>query len=312
MTATQPTTGMGRALQIAGTNHALANHAHLAFTRGSYTYTVETRGGESTYTVTDGQRTLSLPIRWAFGAHNQTFLLERSGKFYESLVSYYEATGALDITTGDDTLLPATLDQALGREQSSQDAKACFGCHTSGAVQGDTLDLNSLTPGLTCAHCHTGSSQHARDALFKNLATAPPDLGAMSTEDISSFCAQCHRSWETVVRSHWFGPMNVRFQPYRLANSRCFNGTDPRISCVACHDPHSKVQRTATSYDARCLVCHGAPASAANPAPKTCPVAKSQCATCHMPKITLPHSGGHLIFTDHQIRVVRPGDAYPN
>jgi hypothetical protein len=29
-----------------------------------------------------------------------------------------------------------------------------------------------------------------------------------------------------------------------------------------------------------------------------------------MPKVNLP--GGHLRFTDHEIRIVHPGDAYPN
>ena len=29
-----------------------------------------------------------------------------------------------------------------------------------------------------------------------------------------------------------------------------------------------------------------------------------------MPKVNLP--GGHMAFTDHQIRIVRPGEPYPN
>jgi hypothetical protein len=29
-----------------------------------------------------------------------------------------------------------------------------------------------------------------------------------------------------------------------------------------------------------------------------------------MPKVEL--RGGHMIFTDYQIRVVRPGESYPN
>jgi hypothetical protein len=29
-----------------------------------------------------------------------------------------------------------------------------------------------------------------------------------------------------------------------------------------------------------------------------------------MPKVQLP--GGHMTFTDHQIRIVKAGDAYPN
>jgi formate-dependent nitrite reductase cytochrome c552 subunit len=39
-------------------------------------------------------------------------------------------------------------------------------------------------------------------------------------------------------------------------------------------------------------------------------VAKTNCVGCHMPKIDLP--GAHAKFTDHQIRIVRAGDPYPN
>jgi hypothetical protein len=134
----------------------------------------------------------------------------------------------------------------------------------------------------------------------------------MSTEDISNFCGQCHRTWETVVRSHFKGEINVRFQPYRLANSKCFNGTDPRISCVACHDPHVDIVRNDSTYDSKCLACHATSSHVASgaAATKSCPVAKENCASCHMPKVTLPN--GHMTFTDHQIRIAKPGDPFPN
>ena len=32
---------------------------------GAYTWTVETHNGQSTYKVTDGARTLSMPIHWS-------------------------------------------------------------------------------------------------------------------------------------------------------------------------------------------------------------------------------------------------------
>jgi len=133
----------------------------------------------------------------------------------------------------------------------------------------------------------------------------PPRLGRLSAEDISNFCGQCHRSWADVVRSRWFGQINVRFQPYRLANSKCFDGSDPRISCVACHDPHRELARGAAAYDQRCEACHTQSARA-----KPCPVAKAGCTDCHMPKVAL--SGGHQVFSDHWIRVVRQGEKYPN
>ena len=63
--------------------------------RNGFSYAVETRGGQSTYTVTDGKNKLSLPIRWPFGVHAQTWVFEYEGHFYESLVSYYPKIGGV-------------------------------------------------------------------------------------------------------------------------------------------------------------------------------------------------------------------------
>jgi hypothetical protein len=71
----------------------------------------------------------------------------------------------------------------------------------------------------------------------------------MAAEEMSNFCGQCHRTWETVVGLRLFGEKNVRFQPYRLANSQCFLGDDKRIRCTACHDPHAALVREDASYD---------------------------------------------------------------
>ena len=62
-----------------------------------------------------------------------------------------------------------------------------------------------------------------------------------------------------------------------------------------------------------CLACHG-PTKTASAAPvaaaRTCPGAKANCTSCHMPKVELP--GGNARFTDHFIRVVKPGEPYPD
>ncbi len=303
---------MARALALPGSNPVLQSNPKLTVQKGTYEYSVETVGDKSTYTVSDGTGKLSLPIHWNFGEGAQTWVLEYQGQLYESLVSYYPRIKGLDTTVGDEALTPRTLVEAMGRELSSAETKACFGCHASNAVHDRKLTVETLQPGVTCEHCHVGASSHLLDAIQGDLASAPPKLGKMSTEDISAFCGQCHRTWEAVVRSHFKGEMNVRFQPYRLTNSKCFEGTDPRISCVACHDPHQDVVREDSTYDSKCLACHATashPASSATGA-KSCPVAKENCVSCHMPKVTLPN--GHMTFTDHEIRVVRPGDGYPN
>jgi hypothetical protein len=302
---------MAHAMEPAGENPVLAGHPDLTYKMGAYTWTVTTRGGQSTYTVTDGTNTLSLPIHWAFGAQAQTWVFEQNGKFYESIVSFYPNENALGITTGDERLTPHTLQEAMGRELLPADVKLCFGCHASDAVTAHQLTLSTLHYGVTCAHCHQGALDHATAASLGDSASAPPRLRDLSAESLSGFCGQCHRSWDTVVRNGWRGLPDVRFQPYRLANSRCFNGTDPRISCIACHDPHKDLVRDDAFYDSKCLACH---APAARPTStgkaKPCPVAKSKCVSCHMPKTALP--GGHLHFTDHQIRIVKAGESFPD
>ena len=55
-------------------------------------------------------------------------------------------------------------------------------------------------------------------------APLPRKLGEMAAEEMSNFCGECHRTWESVVGLRLFGEKNVRFQPYRLANSQCFLG----------------------------------------------------------------------------------------
>jgi Cytochrome c554 and c-prime len=315
--ATQPQTPMGRALQLPGANPTLEKLPKLTFSKGGYTYTVETREGKSTYSVTDGARSVSLPLHWGLGTGAQTWILERDGKLYESMVSYYPSISGLGITTGDESLAPHTVEEALGRELGQPEIKSCFGCHSSNTFTNGRLNLQSLQPGVNCEHCHTGATTHLLDAIQGEGFSTLPDLRKLSSEEISTFCGQCHRTWDVVVRSHWRDQANVRFQPYRLANSRCYDGTDPRISCIACHDPHQDVVRSASFYDTKCLACHGpahetsAPGiTAAKDAPRSCPVAKANCTSCHMPKVELPNK--LITITDHQIRIVKPGMPYPN
>jgi hypothetical protein len=317
---------MGQALQVEGANATLKANPKLTFKKNGYSYSIDTKDNNSTYNVSDGEHTLSLPIRWSMGAGAQTWVLDYQGQLYESLVSYYPSIPGLDITTGDEEITPKNLVEAMGRQLAPTEPKACFGCHASNSFLNGKLNFESLERGVNCEHCHAGASAHLVDALQGRMDSAPPDLRKLSSENIANFCGQCHRTWETVVRNHWHGQATVRFQPYRLANSKCYDGTDPRIGCLACHDPHHDVVRQPSFYDSKCLACHAssnqsqihaqlAPASAngevhSQAKAPACPVAQSNCVTCHMPKVSLPN--GHLTFSDHQIRIVKPGEPYPN
>lgn len=306
-------TSMAHALTPADRSEVLKANPKLTFKQGPFSYSVVRDGDRTMYSVTDGKQTISAPIAWAFGlgAAGQTYVFEKGGAWYESRVSFYKELSGLDLTIGARGIVPKDLEEAAGRRMSAKDSVECFGCHSTGGVREGKLSLADVVPGVQCANCHTGAIEHAAAAgAGKGAAAAMPKLSKLSTEETSDFCGRCHRTWADIAANGPRGVENIRFQPYRLTNSKCYDAMDRRIGCTSCHDPHQTVERSAAVYDRKCLTCHsnGSHSAAAG---KMCRQgAKAECVTCHMPKIELP--GSHNQFTDHQIRIVRNHDPYPN
>lgn len=327
----QTHTPMGHASESVADCAILREHPRLGFRLGPYLWTIERKGSASIYSVTDGKRTISVPIGWAFGlgSAGQTYVFFRNGHYEESRVSFFNDTQGLDITLGyPPHTPPATLEEAVGRPLGSEEASSCFGCHTThGVTAANLLDTAALSPGLTCEACHGPGSAHLAAVQQGKIpitkpgtAPGPPppggyhifNPGRLNAGDVADFCGSCHRSGVTVQLLHISGVLTVRFQPYRLELSACFDPSDARISCLACHDPHQDAVEKPAYYDANCLACHRAKHGAAQLPRQTapaCPVGSRECVTCHMPKFELP--GAHFKFTDHYIRVVHPGDRYP-
>ena len=303
-TQSQHLNAMATTIQLPPDQTILKSHPKLTFEKNGYSYSIERKGDQSIYTVRDATGQISLPIQYAFGVHSQTYVFQYQGEFYESMVSYHALLNGLALTLGDENLQPHNLIEAMGRRTSNEEIVVCFGCHSTGGVKQNKLALDSFKPGVQCEHCHAGAEAHMRAIIEGKSAPLPEKLGQMAAEDQMVFCGQCHRTWDFVVRKREWGVVNVRFSGYRLANSECFLGDDKRIRCTACHNPHGTLETDRAGYDRACLACH------ASAPQKACPVSKNNCVTCHMPKVSL--SDGHDQFTDHQIRIVRPGDPYPN
>ena len=301
---------MGRALESAAECDILRRHPELTFQNEPYSYRLVRQGDKTLYSVTDGKETISAPISWAFGlgAAGQTYVFQRNGTWFESRVSYFRSIDRLDFTLGARSAKPASLEEAAGRAMNSKDATECFNCHATGAISQGQLDVSHLQAGILCERCHGSADTH-----LGSFRKSQPSLGGMlklssfNSEDTSVFCGQCHRTWAQIASEGPFGINNVRFQPYRLTNSRCYDPADRRIGCTACHDPHADVARASSGYDAKCQACHTAGRHASA---KVCPVGKNDCSSCHMPKLELP--GSHNKFTDHQIRIVKANEKYPN
>jgi hypothetical protein len=283
---TQPATEMAHALETGEQDHILIEHPLITATFGRYSYRIERKGDQSLYSVTDGTDTVTMPIRAAMGVSSslgQTYILEKDGKLYESRMSWFHELNGLGPTIGQQSSHPANIIEAAGQLLSKDDAMRCFGCHATNAVSGQQLTLDKMTPGVQCSHCHEASEDHLA-ALIKQsgqpiVPAALAKLLDMSAEQASNFCGGCHRTWSDVVVHEDYDIGNVRFQPYRLWSSRCYDPDDKRISCLACHDPHVALNTQLTDYDAKCQACHGG----GKPGAKACRVSRHNCASCHMP-----------------------------
>lgn len=307
--AGQHGSSMATALYSVAEAEILEKNPKLAFQLGKYSYSIQRRGKESVYTVTDGKSRLDLDLKFAFGqgAAGQTYVFEHNGQLYESRVSFYKEIGRLDLTMGAPPGEPRNIVEAAGREMTPKDVTACFACHTTNSIEKGLVNFNVLRAGVGCENCHGSARKHLEAFQSGNVkAAAMPKLANWSAEEQSEACGRCHRTWADIATSGPLGLHNVRFQPYRLANSKCYDSVDRRIACSGCHDVHAPLEKKLAAYDPKCTACHAATSSAK----KTCPKAQSNCASCHMPRFEIP--GSHHQFTDHMIRIVRKNETYPN
>jgi len=316
LTAGRQANTMSRALERVENCEILKTNPRLTFRNGSYNYQIVRDGTQSIFTISNGVDSISEPVLYCFGQGKagQTYVFRHKGVFYESRVSYYQEIRGLDVTIVHPRSVPESLEDGLGRSMSTEAAQGCFNCHSTAAVSAAQLQLDHLMAGVTCEGCHGPGEKHvaAVKANSKNLQVFNP--AKLEADELSQeVCGACHVSFEkALLMPKQGGENNLRYQPYRIFNSRGHNG-DERISCVACHDPHDKLESAAGLYDSKCLACHLTTRGQVKTATRSagaCRVSKQKCTTCHMPKIELP--GGHFKFTDHWIRIVKASETTPH
>src|SRR5258705_3055416 len=154
--------GMAISMEPVADSTVLSANPKLKFQNGPYAYEIKRDGQQSLYSVTDGNDTISVPIVYAFGQGRmgQTYVLQRDGNFYESLVSFYNEPKALDFTIGAPRNVPDSLIKAFGRLLPPNEVISCFSCHSIGAVGGNGLQLEKFVHGIRCEGCHGPGGEH--------------------------------------------------------------------------------------------------------------------------------------------------------
>jgi hypothetical protein len=316
----QQNTRMAHASRRASDTRVLTLHPRIESTQSGVETVIATDHQESSYTVRRGGEAITGKILWSMGDGRigQTFVLQSGESLFESQLSYFPSILGLDLTPSHTWQILNDLQHALGERQSAATAQGCFACHTTASSMQGRFDPAHAIPGVTCEACHGPGATHVqamREGRVEDGRAAilnPARLGAIEQLD---FCGACHRTPADVKAAKDFVPLNIRFQPYRLAKSRCWSRPDARLSCIACHNPHQDPVEDVRWYDAKCLACHakGPKDQSATMAPtgeaSGCPVSRERCVSCHMPRYQV--SQLHASFTDHFIRIVRPGDPYP-
>ena len=313
---TQKRNAMAKASTHPANSSVLLNHK-LSLHLSPYSYTITQSGGETLYSVADGGRKFSVPLALAVGGGSrvgQTYLFEKNGTYFESRLSYFSAIQGLDLTPGHTNTVPQSLESAAGRPLSGAEVHRCFACHSTASTTSSTFDPQHLIPGVTCESCHGPGANHV--AAMRAGTEGGEELifnpRRLTPSDSVDFCGACHRTWWDVSLNKDIGILNLRFAPYRLEKSRCWGKGDPRLTCVACHDPHKPMVEDLAFYDQRCLACHATANSSSNAdhMGAACPVSGKDCVSCHMSKYEIP--GMHFKFTDHWIRVAKAGEPYPD
>jgi hypothetical protein len=224
----------------------------------------------------------------------------------EHRLSYFANGPKMDISPGqakEDLAIGGRSVEPHGRVLNNVALENCLHCHstnTSKQSAGD-VGLSHLVPNVSCEKCHGPGRAHIEAARRGDLELKMP-FGADDATPMrqAQLCGECHRRLESISPSQ-ATPQNAeiaRFQPVGLALSRCFDDGRSGLACGSCHDPHSRVSRDRSAYEAVCMNCHSMVLQ------RSCPVsARGKCIDCHMPRRTV---SVEFQFTDHWIRKPAP------
>jgi hypothetical protein len=271
------------------------------------------------------------------GAAARTFLISDSGFLFESPATYYRQSASWKASPGFESVDYPYLTRPV--VPSCLQCHASGVQATPGTLNGyGTTPF--LENGVSCERCHGAGGDHiaafvARRATLVRPAVVQPAAKMLNPAKLApgardSICAQCHLSGEVrvskagkdgsgkeaealtpgrlladdltvFVRAGSPSVLRVTSHVENLAQSACKRGSDDKLWCGTCHDPHTTPEpaEKAAYFRGKCLSCHQT---------QDCHAAQQarlangdNCTACHMPPGPA-NDIQHVVFTDHSIR----------
>ena len=274
-----------------------------------------------------GHVSLDLPVEVQFaigsGTRGRSYLIDRDGYLFQSLLSWYAQPGVWDLTPG-----------FVVREQFERPARAaCLFCHCNQVEPVEDTVNRYRQPvfhgyAIGCERRHGPGELHVqsiqRGEETKGTIVNPGRLAPALRDAV---CQQCHLQGEVrVLRRgrqwfdyrpglplHLFISVFVRSEPFangdeagshteQVYSSRCFRESQGRLGCISCHDPHAlpEAEQKVAYYRRRCLACHTEQSCGLPQNVRAAKPSADDCVRCHMPRTGSKIA--HRAVTDHRIR----------
>jgi len=274
------------------------------------------------------------------GSNGHSYIVRRGNYLFQAPLSFYSSPQKWGLSPGYEFS-----DYGFSRPIQP----ACIVCH-SGRPQpvpqrgGLYKDPPFLELSIGCENCHGPGQLHV-EARAKGLRSAkgqddsivnPARLPSWLSDNI---CMNCHQGGSTRVLLP--GKDYLDFRPGTPLNdtvaifrvpfdrksppdedllehyssmtfSKCFRGSEGRLSCLSCHNPHfgPPSAETVAYYRGKCLACHTVQSCRLPLQQRLAEEPPNDCAGCHMPKRSV-RVIAHSALTQHRIPA-RPGQPFPD
>ncbi len=269
------------------------------------------------------------------GMNARTYVIDHGGVMFESPITWYAEKGIWDLSPGyhEDPRQRFNRRITDGCLQCHSGLPVPTGDGTSARFA--KQPFSEL--GIGCERCHGPGRRHverfeaedrnADDETVEDMLIVNPDRLDGRQQD--SVCYQCHMGGKRrILRKgksyHDFQPgmatediWTVFVSPTsvgedgtadfishveQMESSDCFRGSEGRLRCTTCHDPHSSPapDERAAFYRERCNRCHSDRGCSLPIEERKPPPALNSCIHCHMPSSgssDIPHTSA----SDHRV-----------
>ena len=269
------------------------------------------------------------------GDVGKSYLVAKGDSLFVSPISYYSRIGGWDLSPGYNQgtfrgftrrVVDLCVDCHTGLPQLIAGSQNRF----------QQPPFRFMTVG--CERCHGPGATHVRQHIMEASLEGSTDPASIDrsivnpqklrTEIRDDVCAQCHLAGDARVlqpgRSYldfrpgtplgdvvaiFSVPQTIKGNHFvaldqfeQMKMSRCWSGSNGRLGCISCHNPHVQLRgdQAADFFRGRCLTCHAADTCRAPRPQRQATSPPDNCILCHMPKQPTENIG-HSSVTDHRI-----------